>query len=145
MPPRAPLSPLAPTSAELRELLAPYLKQKGIARLEDPDVASGLCKETSFRLAAWLSERGVAASVLNLAEPKGFEFSRLQRFWQGSNLPYAIHYAVRVSDIAVDLTARQFDSAAAFPEICTLAELQSRWGVAYDLAEPLRAGPLWHS
>lgn len=131
------------TALELEDLLAPYLKLKAVARLKDPDVCSGLCKEASFELADWLSRQGVAASVLNLAEPQGFDRARLQRFWQGPNLPYAIHYAVRVGGLVVDLTARQFDSKAAFPEIVPLAELETRWRVAYDLAEPLSSGPLW--
>lgn len=128
---------------QLNALLQPYLKRQAIARFADPERASGYCKDASFDLAAWLSGRVEGVSVLNLSEPHGFDVARAQRFWQGANMSYASHYVVRVGELAVDLTARQFDSSAPFPLIKPVLALADNWGVAYDLAEPLTAGPLW--
>ena len=83
-----------------------------------PEGAHDQCVTESQRFVWALRERGIDAETVtgyHVADLMGFKV-----ITQG-------HVGVRVGDVVYDWTARQFDPAAGFPHITTVAEWEAEW------------------
>jgi hypothetical protein len=54
--------------------------------------------------------------------------------------PYEHHYVVRIGDLILDPSARQFDPTADVPALRTATELRNEWGDA----DVVKLNDLWH-
>lgn len=83
--------------------------------LDDPDGAWGQCTESSDSFLHFLDEAGVEGAVIEHFDPCVRQDRVDYPF--GDLIGCSFHWAVRVGDIVIDWTARQFSDDAPFPAI----------------------------
>lgn len=95
-------------------------------RLARPDGAFDRCRTVSGDLLSDLADAGIEAVAVRMsccqkwmpdAHPK----------WLALAGSYWTHYAVRIGDLLVDVSARQFDPDSAFPAIVPLEDAKGTW------------------
>jgi hypothetical protein len=91
-------------------------------QLSDPGQAKGRCKPSAIALLGLLHERGFTdACLVNFTKPG------------------AEHYVVRLADIAIDPSARQFDREADVPRVVGYRSIAKEW----DAYSPVIFGNAW--
>lgn len=91
-------------------------------QLSDPGQAEGRCKSSAIALLGLLHERGFTdACLVNFTEPG------------------AEHYVVRLGEIGIDPSARQFDPEAGAPRVVAWRSISKEWEADY----PVTVGDAW--
>jgi hypothetical protein len=91
-----------------------------------PDGAYANCLAVSVAFAVWLREHGIPCGLLRMAG-SAQPFAAASGRWPFCDPAVFAHWTVSVGGASVDWSARQFDPAAAWPQVLPVAELASRW------------------
>jgi hypothetical protein len=100
----------------------------------------GGCHVNATAFTAHCRAQGLAASLLALNYPQGFDPAGADERWRPFLLQgQLVHYVTRVAEDTVDFNACQLEPVSG-PQLRTLAELRERWALARDLDADQ---PLW--
>ena len=112
--------------APLAELLHEFADTDLAGACAEPDGAYANCLAVSATCAAWLRARDVRCGLLKMTGSR-HAFAEAAGRWPYCDPAGVEHWTVAVDGESVDWSARQFDPAAAWPEIQPVGALAARW------------------
>lgn len=96
----------------------------------NPNRSFGLSKKACRTVAEQLAQIGVDSKFVHLAEFQG-SLSRAHKQWRWLRSGhYFVHHVVLVDDMIIDLAAKQFDHADAYPKFVSVNEFIPLWADA---------------
>lgn len=96
-------------------LIAAIGHTKWTQDLDTREKAAGLCLRAALWTMSALEEAETPAELVCLTEGDDF------------------HYVVKVQDLAIDLTSRQFPAGTEYPRVCAFEEIRREWANDPDI------------
>lgn len=121
-------------ASNIKVLAAPINFDKYVAQflyrfpgLQRMNSAYGRCKLISYELAKFLREHGVKAFIYHLEGIAPAHYPKAHQEYNQKKHEEWSHYIVKVGQMGIDLTARQFDKQAPVPHVAPMSEFRKIW------------------
>jgi hypothetical protein len=115
--------------SQLDEIIDGFVPSSPIT---DPEIAFDQCKTIAFEFMIHAASQGVSTTLVQLAGYEG-DLNSCHPEWLKIERRSIIHYVVRISDMYVDWTKRQFDPLAAVPTVFMDPEAEG-WMKSWEIA-----------